>query len=131
MMRLKLLFTFALLLSVPSLLLAQAAAEFPVKTLDIGKISEDADSVNGVFRVVNRGDAPLFIEGVYVSCGCVKATHSTDAIMPGESGTVTATLFPEGREGQFLKSIYVYTNTIPRKNVIRLKAFITEPKKKQ
>ena len=63
MMRLKLLFTFALLLSVPSLLLAQAAAEFPVKTLDIGKISEDADSVNGVFRVVNRADAPLFIEG--------------------------------------------------------------------
>lgn len=130
-MRLKLLFTFALLLSVPGLLLAQAAVEFPVKTLDIGKISEDTDSVNGVFRVVNRGDAPLFIEGVYVSCGCVKATHSTGAIMPGESGTVTATLFPEGREGQFLKSIYVYTNTIPRKNVIRLKAFITEPKKKQ
>ncbi len=61
-MRLKLLFTFALLLSVPGLLLAQAAVEFPVKTLDIGKISEDTDSVNGVFRVVNRGDAPLFIE---------------------------------------------------------------------
>lgn len=124
-------FTFALLLSVPSMLLAQAAVEFPVKVLDIGTVCEETDSVNCTFEVVNRGDSPLFIQGVYVSCGCVKATHSTDAIMPGKSGTVTATLFPEGREGRFLKSIYVYTNTIPRKNVIRLKAFITEPKKKQ
>lgn len=130
-MRRRILFAFALLLSVPSMLLAQAAVEFPVKVLDIGTVCEETDSVNCTFEVVNRGDAPLFIQGVYVSCGCVKATHSTDAIMPGKSGTVTATLFPEGREGRFLKSIYVYTNTIPRKNVVRLKAFITEPKKKQ
>lgn len=130
-MRLRLLFIFAFLLSATSLLFAQAAAEFPAKTIDIGTVCEDADSVNCVFRVVNRGDAPLFIEGVYVSCGCVKATHSKDAIMPGESGTVTATLFPKGQGGRFLKSIYVYTNTIPRKNVVRLKAFITEPEKKE
>lgn len=100
---------------------AQAAVEFPTKTIDIGTVCENVDSVNCVFQVVNRGDAPLFIEGVYVSCGCVRATHSKDAIMPNESGTVTATLFPKGQDGRFLKSIYVYTNTIPRKNVVRLK----------
>ena len=130
-MRLKLLFTFALLLSVPGLLLAQAAVEFPVKTLDIGKISEDTDSVNCVFEVVNKGDVPLIILGVHVNCGCVKATHSKESIKPGDSGTVTATLFPKGQSGRFLKTIYVYTNTTPRKNIVRLKAFITEPKKKQ
>ncbi len=130
-MRHRLLTISAILLAAPAMLLAQAAVEFPVRTLDIGTVYEDADSVSGVFEVVNKGDAPLLIEGVYVSCGCVSATHSKEPIMPGESGTVTATLFPEGRNGRFLKSIYVYTNTIPRKNVVRLKADITEPKEER
>lgn len=130
-MRISHLMTYLFLLAAPAMLLAQAAVEFPVRTLDIGTVYEDADSVSGVFKVVNKGDAPLLIEGVYVSCGCVSATHSKEPIMPGESGTVTATLFPEGRNGRFLKSIYVYTNTIPRKNVVRLKADITEPKEER
>lgn len=130
-MRHQFLFAIAFLLAAPNLLLAQAAVEFPAKTIDIGNVAEDTDSVNCVFNVANRGDAPLLIEGVHVSCGCVKATHSKEPIMPGKSGTVTATLYPKGHSGRFLKSIYIYTNTIPRKNVLRLKAVITEPGKKQ
>lgn len=115
----------------PGALFAQAAVEFPVKTLDAGIVYEDADSVDCVFEVVNKGDAPLLIQGVYVSCGCVNATHSKDPIMPGKSGTVTATLFPKGQSGRFLKTIYVYTNTTPRKNIVRLKALIEERPKKE
>ncbi len=130
-MTIKHLLIYAFLLLTPCMMFAQAAVEFPVKVLDIGNVAEDTDSVNCVFEVVNKGDSPLAIEGVYVSCGCVKATHSKESIKPGESGTVTATLFPKGQSGRFLKTIYVYTNTIPRKNIVRLKAFITEPDKIQ
>lgn len=130
-MKIKHLLIYAFLLLTPCMMFAQAAVEFPVKVLDIGTINEDTDSVNCVFEVVNKGDIPLIILGVYVSCGCVKATHSKESIKPGESGTVTATLFPKGQSGRFLKTIYVYTNTIPRKNIVRLKAFITEPDKIQ
>lgn len=130
-MKLHLIFIYIILLVTPAVSLAQAAVEFPVKVLDMGTINENTDSVNCVFEVVNKGDSPLAIEGVYVSCGCVKATHSKESIKPGESGTVTATLFPKGQSGRFLKTIYVYTNTIPRKNIVRLKAFITEPDKIQ
>lgn len=130
-MKLHLIFIYIILLVTPAVSLAQAAVEFPVKVLDMGTINENTDSVNCVFEVVNKGDSPLAIEGVYVSCGCVKATHSKESIKPGESGTVTATLFPKGQSGRFLKTIYVYTNTIPRKNIVRLKAFITEPDKRQ
>ena len=34
----------------------------------------------------------------------------------------------KGKEGTTLKSIYVYTNTIPRKNVVRVKAFVVPAK---
>ena len=127
-MRISHLMTYLFLLAAPGALFAQAAVEFPVKTLDAGIVYEDADSVECVFEVVNKGDAPLLIQGVYVSCGCVNATHSKETIMPGKSGTVTATLFPKGRSGKFLKSLYVYTNTIPRKHTLRLKALIKERK---
>lgn len=126
-----LLIIFTLLLSAPSLSFAQAAVEFPVKRIDMGTISEDTDSVSCVFQVVNTGDAPLLIEGVYVSCGCVEATHSKSPIEPGKSGTITATIFPEGYSGVLLKSLYVYTNTYPRKNVIRVKANVVPPEEKE
>ena len=130
-MKLHLIFIYIILLVTPAVSLAQTVVEFPAKTIDIGNVAEDTDSVNCVFEVVNKGDIPLIILGVHVNCGCVKATHSKESIKPGDSGTVTATLFPKGQSGRFLKTIYVYTNTTPRKNIVRLKAFITEPKKKQ
>lgn len=126
-----LLLIYTFLLLAPSLLPAQAVVEFPAKTIDIGTVYEDADSVNCTFEVVNKGDAPLLIQGVHLKCGCVKATYSKDSIMPGMRGYVTATLFPKGYPGRFIKSIYIYTNTIPRKNILRLKAFISEPPEKQ
>ena len=107
---------------------AQSAVQFPVRTYDFGTITEDTDSVTCKIDVVNSGNKPLIIEGVHVNCGCVSATNSTRPIAPGGKGYITATLYPKGKEGTTLKSIYVYTNTIPRKNVVRVKAFVVPAK---
>ena len=116
------------LLLQPSLLVAQAVVQFPKKVYDFGEVCEATDSVTCTFEVVNAGDKPLHIEGVYVSCGCTSATHSREAIAPGKKGAVYVSFFPKDLDGRYLKSIYVYTNTIPRKNVVRIKARVVPEK---
>ena len=105
-------------------MVAQAVVEFPKKVHDFGAVSEKADSVTCVFDVVNAGDLPMAIEGVYVSCGCTSAVHSKDVIAPGEKGYVYVTFYPKNLDGRYLKTIYVYTTTRPRKNYVRIKATV-------
>ena len=112
------------LFALPGAMVAQAVVEFPKKVHDFGAVSEKTDSVTCVFDVVNAGDLPMAIEGVYVSCGCTSAVHSKDVIAPGEKGYVYVTFYPKDLDGRYLKTIYVYTNTIPRKNHVRIKATV-------
>ena len=119
-----LLFIIMCLFALPESMVAQAVVEFPKKVHDFGAVSEKTDSVTCVFDVVNAGDLPMVIEGVYVSCGCTSATHSKEVIAPGEKGYVYITFYPKDLDGRYLKTIYVYTNTIPRKNHVRIKAVV-------
>lgn len=115
------LFCFLLL---PLNMAAQAQVHLPKKVHDFGNLSAATDSVTCVFDVVNTGDKPMRIEGLYLKCGCTYATHSKDDIQPGDKGQVFVTFYPKNREGLYLKSIYVYTNTRPRKSVVRIKAMV-------
>ena len=49
-MKLHLIFIYIILLVAPVVSLAQTVVEFPVKTIDIGNVTEDTDSVNCVFE---------------------------------------------------------------------------------
>lgn len=112
------------LFALPESMVAQSLVEFPKKVHDFGVVPENADSVACVFDVVNAGDLPMAIEGVYVSCGCTSATHSKEVIAPGEKGYVYITFYPKDLDGRYLKTIYVYTTTRPRKNFVRIKAVV-------
>ncbi|MBQ2787207.1 MAG: DUF1573 domain-containing protein [Bacteroidaceae bacterium] len=125
----KFLLILLLFLWLPAVMVAQAVVRFPEMVHDFGEVCEASDSLTCVFDVVNVGDRPLHIEGVYVSCGCTVATYSQEAVMPGKAGAVYVTFFPKDLDGLYLKSIYVYTNTIPRKNVVRIKARVVPEKK--
>ena len=118
-----LLFILSCLL-LPQVAQAQAVAEYPKKVHDFGVVPENSDSVACEFKVANVGDKPLVIEGVYVSCGCTSATYSKEAVAPGDSAVVYVSFFPKDLDGRYLKTIYVYTNTIPRKNFVRIKAVV-------
>ena len=117
-------FIFMCLFALPGAMVAQAVVEFPKKVHDFGAVSEKTDSVTCVFDVVNAGDLPMAIEGVYVSCGCTSAVHSKDVIVPGEKGYVYVTFYPKDLDGRYLKTIYVYTTTRTRKNYVRIKATV-------
>lgn len=91
---------------------------------DFGVIEEVNGPVSCVFEVYNDGDKPMIIEGIFVACGCTTAEYSQDPIPPGKKGEIYVTFDPNDRERHYSKTIFVYTNTSPRKNHVRIKAEI-------
>ena len=124
----KITFILFCLLLLPLSLAAQAVAQLPKKVHDFGEVSAAVDSVTCVFDIVNVGNEPLRIEGIYLKCGCTHATYSKEEVPAGGKGQVYVTFYPKNRDGLYLKSIYVYTNTRPRKNVLRIKAMVVPAK---
>ena len=110
--------------------MAQSMAKFLKKTHDFGTINEADGKVSCSFEIENVGDEPLVILGVYVSCGCTTYEFSKEPIPPGNRGEVKVTLDPSGREGTYIKSIHIYTNTRPRKTTVRIYSVINPTSEK-
>ena len=100
--------------------MAQPRAKYLQESHDFGTINEADGKVSCTFEIENVGDEPLVILGVYVSCGCTTYEFSKEPIAPGEKGEVKVTLDPTGREGKYIKSIHIYTNTLPKKKTVRI-----------
>lgn len=106
--------------------MAQPEAKFLKKRHNFGTINEADGKVSCTFEIENTGDEPLVILGVYVTCGCTTYEFTKEPIAPGKKGVVTVTLDPSGREGTYIKSIHIYTNTHPRKTTVRIHSFIVQ-----
>lgn len=71
------------------------------------------------FKFINKGDAPLVIEGAKPSCGCTVPSYPKEPIMPGATGYIKVK-YDTNRVGNFSKYITITTNAIPD-DTIRLK----------
>ena len=60
------------------------------------------------FVFINEGTAPLVIENARASCGCTTPKWTTEAVLPGGKGFLSAT-YNMGHAGSFNKSITVTT----------------------
>ena len=89
---------------------AQAVIEFAKTKHDFGTIKETGGDVSHVFTFKNTGQSPLVINNVETSCGCTSPAWTKEPVLPGKSGTVTATFNPSGRPGFFEKKLTVKTN---------------------
>lgn len=85
---------------------------------DFGSAKPGA-TVEGSFTVSNSGDAPLEIQKVVVSCGCVLADFPNKTLQPGESEVLSAKFNSKGFFGPQVKNIRVYTND-PQANSLLL-----------
>lgn len=103
---------------------AQPRAKFLQESHNFGSINEADGKVSCAFEIENEGDEPLVILGVYVKCGCITYEFTQEPIAPGDKGVVNVTLDPMGREGEYIKSIYIYTNTRPKKKTVRIYSVI-------
>ncbi len=105
---------------------SQAKAKFDCEDYDFGEVLESGGKLSHTFVVENVGNKPLVIRGIYVSCGCTTASHTKEAIKPGEKGEITVTFDPEGLKGLYIKTIFVHTNTKNRKGEIFIRATIVD-----
>jgi hypothetical protein len=81
----------------------------PTPTHDFGRV-ERGTVVEQAFRLENAGDAPLRIENVKGSCGCMVGLPSGHEVPGGGAGTVTVRLDTARLSGRVTRTVTVYTN---------------------
>jgi hypothetical protein len=81
---------------------------FNEKAYNFGKIDEGKGTVSHAFTFINKGNAPVSIIDVDVSCGCTTPKWSDHPILPGQEGSVTVNFSPINQSGKFSKKIVVY-----------------------
>lgn len=65
-------------------------AKFETEKIDLGKLKQGTPTV-ATFIVTNIGTEPLIIEQANPTCGCTMGDYTKSPIMPGKTGTITAT----------------------------------------
>ncbi|HOG05912.1 MAG TPA: DUF1573 domain-containing protein [Paludibacter sp.] len=108
MKRVSILF-FGLIMGV-ALLAQSPVMTFEKTTHDFEKIKEQDGLATKKFEFKNTGDAPLIINRVHASCGCTATSWTKEPVLPGKTGSITASYNPANRPGVFIKTITVYTN---------------------
>ncbi|HSY60481.1 MAG TPA: DUF1573 domain-containing protein [Cytophaga sp.] len=107
----KIVFAVALAASTMSVTFAQQSNNFnfPIDKFDFGVITE-GEKARHTFEFYNTGKDTILLksENVRASCGCTTPSFSTDAILPGQKGVITAEFNSQGRPGTFQKTITVY-----------------------
>jgi hypothetical protein len=95
------------ILAVGSVRAGEAEKFFSERVKDFGTVPFGQTQVHH-FKVTNTSDRPVHINGVGVSCGCVTATLQSNALRPGESTYVTASMDTKRFIGQ--KEVTVFVN---------------------
>lgn len=113
----------AIVIALTGVLAAMAegpSVNFTTLTHDFGVINEADGPVEYDFVFYNNGDAPLVIVSANASCGCTLPRIPAKPVRPGESEKIHVTYLPQGRPGEFNKTIRVRTN-VPGSKAISLK----------
>ena len=88
----------------------QAVITFDRTDHDFGTINEGDGRVTTVFEFKNEGMEPLLLSNVRASCGCTTPNWTREPVEPGQSGKITVTYNPNGRPGNFKKTITITSN---------------------
>lgn len=85
---------------------------------DFGAFREDIGPVTCRFQAVNVGDEPVIVVDARANCGCTRPIYTRDAVMPGDTLTVSVSYDPSGRPGRFKKQVKVTTNAEPPNSIL-------------
>lgn len=98
--------------------------EFDNMDYDFGTVTE-GDKVVHVYKVTNKGEAPLIIQNAAPSCGCTVPDWTKTPIPVGGTGFVKAEFDTKGKQGVNNKVITVTANTWPKTTQLKFKAMVT------
>ncbi len=98
--------------------------EFEKLVHDFGTIYEKNGDAVCTFRFVNAGKSPLVIIRAQASCGCTVPSYPNKPIAPNDTAEIKVVYKAKGRPGEFVKNIYVYTNTKPDRTVLQIRGVV-------
>lgn len=98
--------------------------EFDNLDYDFGTVTEGQKVVH-VYKVTNKGEAPLIIQNAAPSCGCTVPDWTKTPIPVGGTGFVKAEFDTKGKQGVNNKVITVTANTWPKTTQLKFKAMVT------
>ncbi|MEZ0483711.1 DUF1573 domain-containing protein [Fibrella aquatica] len=90
---------------------------------DFGQLTE-GDTVEYLYKFVNKGELPLVINNITASCGCTTPDWPRDPVAPGEESAVRVRFNSRGKQGEQRKTVTVYANTQPTMTDIEFKVMV-------
>ncbi|RYF74959.1 MAG: DUF1573 domain-containing protein [Cytophagaceae bacterium] len=101
-----------------------AKIEFVDKGIhDFGQLTE-GDTVEYLYKFVNKGELPLVINNITASCGCTTPEWPREPVAPGEESGVKVRFNSRGKQGEQHKTVTVYANTEPSTTDIEFKVMV-------
>lgn len=88
---------------------------------DFGDIVLNSGPVSYTFTLRNDGQKPILIDRVTTSCGCTSAQWTSQAIQPGQTGSITLTYKNDEGAFPFDKSAGVFLSCSERSWVLRVR----------
>jgi hypothetical protein len=84
----------------------QPSIDFDARVHDFGVVNE-GPQVRHVFKIKNKGTAPLALSGAFASCGCTSATLDATTIPPGGRASLSVVMDTRGERGRGTRSVTV------------------------
>lgn len=96
-----------------------AKITFKESSHNFGDITQ-GDKVSHTFEFTNKGNEPLILSNVLVSCGCTATNWPKDPIPPGESGSIQVNFNSAGKMGRQNKVVTVVSNAVNSRERIKI-----------
>jgi hypothetical protein len=102
----------------------EATISFKESEFNFGTFKAADGPVNHTFEFTNTGSTPLIIQNVETSCGCTTPEYTKQPVLPGAKGFVKVAFNPEGRSGQFEKTITIKSNASKPTEILKISGTI-------
>lgn len=94
------------------------------KVHNFNQVSSKDSLVETIFFFNVKGEEPLLIHNVSVSCGCTTVDWIKHPIKPGGKGYVKVLFSPKGQNGYFDKRFIVESNAQKNLDLLRIKGYV-------
>jgi len=105
---------------------AKPEITFEQEVINYGKITPK-DNARRVFKFKNTGTAPLIIEKVKGSCGCVVLDYPKKPIMPNETGEIEI-IYNVLKKGKISRTVTVTSNAKTPIKILKIKGRVLKHK---
>ena len=96
--------------------------EINPKKIELGDVQNTGEHIKKIVEFYNKGEKPIVIQKLDVSCGCMKTKLSKNIIAPKKSVKMEIDINPKNKMGYFSKAIFVRSTANKNPDLIRVKA---------